>query len=103
MCIVSKNISLILSEIIGLMNEGDAPCCVVVYKFNEQAAARNLIIISKIIVVLDAAKIDVSNMISLSRLIEGGAAMFHAENKNHHIDRLGTIIKIPFVKNILRV
>lgn len=53
--------------------------------------------------VLDAAKIDVSNMISLSRLIEGGAAMFHAENKNHHIDRLGTIIKIPFVKNILRV
>lgn len=60
-------------------------------------------IINRIIVALDAAKIEVSSIISLSKLIEGGAAIFHAENRNHHIDRFGTIIRMPFVKYILRV
>ncbi len=100
---VSKNISLVFNIIIGLMNEGEAPCWVVVYRFSEYAAARNLIIINKIIVTLEVLKIDVSSMISLNKLIEGGAAIFHAENKNHHIDKLGTMIKIPLVKYILRV
>lgn len=47
--------------------------------------------------------IDEINIISLSKLIEGGAAMLAAVNKNHHIVRVGTIVKIPFVKYSLRV
>ena len=43
------------------------------------------------------------SIISLSRLIDGGAAMFAAVNKNHHIVIIGLIVMRPFVRNILRV
>jgi hypothetical protein len=42
-------------------------------------------------------------MISLKRFIEGGAAIFAAVNKNHHIDSDGKIHNIPLVKKMLRV
>jgi hypothetical protein len=55
-----------------------------------------------------SSKVDVDSeavisRISLSRLIEGGAAMFAQTIKNHHIDKIGEIAKIPLVKAILRV
>lgn len=45
----------------------------------------------------------VINIISLRRLIVGGAAMFLAVNKNHHIVKIGAITISPFVRNSLRV
>lgn len=45
----------------------------------------------------------VINIISLRRLIDGGAAMFAHENINHHMDRIGEVDKIPLVNAILRV
>lgn len=47
--------------------------------------------------------IDEISMISLIRLIEGGAAMFAAVNRNHHIVSVGRIARIPFVRYRLRV
>lgn len=87
----------------GFINEGEWPCWVVAYIFNEYAALINLMIIRTNINLLDEERIEVKRIISLIRLIDGGAAIFHAVNKNHHIDRVGTIHKIPFVKYILRV
>jgi hypothetical protein len=46
---------------------------------------------------------EVKRIISLIKLIDGGAAMFHALNKNHHIVRVGQTVISPFVKYILRV
>lgn len=43
------------------------------------------------------------SIISLIKLILGGAAMFAHENINHHIDILGMIDIIPFDRRILRV
>jgi len=45
----------------------------------------------------------VINIISLSKLIDGGAAMLTEVNINHHIVILGMNIIIPFIRNILRV
>ena len=45
----------------------------------------------------------VRSIISDSKLIDGGAAMFAAEKRNHHIVIVGKIICIPFVRNNLRV
>jgi hypothetical protein len=42
------------------------------------------------------------SMISLNRLIEGGAAMFAPINKNHSRVRLGEVIRRPLVKITLR-
>ena len=41
-------------------------------------------------------------MISPNKLILGGAAIFFAQNKNHHIERDGRNISIPFLNNKLR-
>lgn len=41
--------------------------------------------------------------ISLSRFLVGGAAIFIAQFKNHHIVIVGKIVIIPFVIKILRV
>lgn len=60
-------------------------------------------IISGIRSIRDMNEIDVISMISLSRLRDGGAAMFDAVNKNHHRDMVGRIFKYPFIKNMLRV
>jgi hypothetical protein len=43
------------------------------------------------------------SMISLIKLILGGAAIFAHENMNHHIDIFGIIDIIPFDSRILRV
>lgn len=51
----------------------------------------------------DLVRAAVIKVISLSRLIEGGAAIFAAVKRNHHIDIVGLIVISPFVKNILRV
>jgi len=45
----------------------------------------------------EEATIDVINRISPKRLIEGGAAMLHAENRNHQKVMWGNIIMIPLV------
>lgn len=42
-------------------------------------------------------------MVSLNRLIDGGAAMFLAVNINHHIVNTGINTIIPFVMYRLRV
>jgi hypothetical protein len=42
-------------------------------------------------------------MISLRRLMEGGAAIFTAVNINHHIVIVGKNLIMPFIRNILRV
>lgn len=41
-------------------------------------------------------------MISLIRLIEGGAAMLAQISKNHHRERAGKMFSIPFVRKSLR-
>lgn len=41
--------------------------------------------------------------ISLNRFKVGGAAMFAARKRNHHIDKIGAFIKIPLDKAMLRV
>jgi len=45
----------------------------------------------------------VIKVISLSKLMEGGAAIFAAVKRNHHIVIVGLIVISPLVKNILRV
>lgn len=45
----------------------------------------------------------VINIISLARLIDGGAAMLNAENKNQNIVSAGKKFSSPFVKYNLRV
>ena len=57
----------------------------------------------KIEEIVDFLKIAVNKIISLNRLIDGGAAIFQAEKINHHIDRIGNDTIIPLVKYILRV
>jgi hypothetical protein len=41
--------------------------------------------------------------ISLRRLIDGGAAILALTRRNHHIDMIGRLIKIPFVRLMFRV
>lgn len=43
------------------------------------------------------------SMISLKRLMDGGAAILAAVKINHHIDIVGPTDINPFVRNILRV
>ena len=45
----------------------------------------------------------VISIISLIKLILGGAAIFAQQNKNHHNDNTGIMVNIPFVSVILRV
>ncbi len=47
--------------------------------------------------------IPVISMISLNRLIDGGAAIFALTNRNHHIDIIGSLTKIPLVRLMFRV
>lgn len=53
--------------------------------------------------IIDLVRVVVIKMISLKRLIDGGAAMLAAVNKNHHMDIIGLIVISPLVKNMLRV
>lgn len=43
------------------------------------------------------------NKISLSRLMDGGAAIFALTKRNHHIDIMGRLTRIPLVRAMLRV
>lgn len=95
--------SLVFILIEGLVNDGTGPWLTEVYIVKEYAALIKLISIKNTILELDEDKIDVNNKISLNKLIDGGAPMFHAANKNHHIDIVGHIISNPFVRYILRV
>jgi len=52
---------------------------------------------------MDLVRVAVIRVISLNRLIDGGAAIFVAVNINHHIDIIGLIVISPLVRNILRV
>lgn len=45
----------------------------------------------------------VISKISLSRLIDGGAAILALTSKNHHIDMIGSVTRSPLVRLILRV
>lgn len=53
--------------------------------------------------IIDFVSVVVINVISLRRLIDGGAAILAAVNRNHHIVIIGLIVIRPLVKNILRV
>lgn len=53
--------------------------------------------------IVDFDIIDVISIISLRRLIDGGAAIFAAVNINHHIVIIGVMAISPLVRNILRV
>lgn len=63
----------------------------------------NLINLSGITTINDCFIMAIINIISLIKLILGGAAMFAHENMNHHIDIFGIMDIIPLVKRILRV
>lgn len=80
-----------------------APCWVVEYICKEYAAVRNLTKPISEINQNDFANVAVISIISLIKLIDGGAAMLAAVNKNHHIVIIGLIIINPLVRNILRV
>lgn len=54
--------------------------------------------IMKIVVHREIDVMAVINEISLSKLMEGGAAIFTDENINHHIDMVGRKDNIPFIK-----
>jgi hypothetical protein len=70
---------------------------------NEYAAVKNLIRAIGKIEYQDDERMEVISIISLSKLMEGGAAMFAALNRNHHIDMIGDKHISPFDRNILRV
>jgi len=53
--------------------------------------------------VLDALIIEVIKIISLSRLIDGGAAILIHENRNHHIVKTGVTDIMPLDNVSLRV
>lgn len=69
----------------------------------EYAAVINLI---SEIAMIDESEVDriaVINIISLRRLIEGGAAIFAPVNRNHHKVIVGPTHISPFVRKMLRV
>lgn len=71
--------------------------------WSEYIAVRNLSSPNKGINCADLVRVAVIRVISLSKLIDGGAAIFAAVNINHHIVMIGLIVINPLVKNILRV
>lgn len=54
-------------------------------------------------VIVDLDKIDEIRRSSPRRFIDGGAAIFTALKRNHHIVITGMITRKPLVKNRLRV
>jgi len=71
--------------------------------YRQYIAVKNLVKPRRIKADVDIFKIAEINMISLRRLIEGGAAIFLAVNRNHHIVSVGARTISPFIKNRLRV
>jgi len=64
----------------------------------EYPAVKNLIKPKKSILIKETDEIDVINIISLIKLIDGGAAMFAIANINHHIEITGEKIIQPLDK-----
>jgi hypothetical protein len=95
--------SLCLYEGDGFNIIGDWPCCVIANKCNEYAAVKNLNKANENTVDIEILIIDLISIISLSKLTDGGAAMFADRRRNHHIDMVGQIDSIPLVKYTLRV
>lgn len=71
--------------------------------WSEYIAVRNLTNANNGHIINDFDRVAVIKVISLSKLIDGGAAIFAAVNRNHHIVIIGLIVIKPLVKNILRV
>lgn len=69
----------------------------------EYATVKNLISLIGMTVIIDWLTVLVINIISLIRLILGGAAMLALQDRNHHIDDSGRIDINPFVSAILRL
>lgn len=82
---------------------GFLPWLSAVYINNEYPTVRNLINLIGIITLLDCLIVLEINIISLNRLIEGGAAILALHDINHHIDDRGTTDINPFVREILRL
>ena len=59
---------------------------------------KNLSSAKIIIDIIEVDIIDVINIISLNKFKDGGAAIFTANRRNHHMDRVGEIDSNPFVK-----
>lgn len=73
------------------------------YICSEYIAVRNLTSLSSGTINRDLLNAAVINIISLRRLIDGGAAILAAVKMNHHIVIIGLMVINPFVRNILRV
>lgn len=71
--------------------------------WREYAAVKNLIKETNKIDAKENDKIDEIKIISLRRLIDGGAAILAPVNKNHHKVIMGLIHIRPLVRNMLRV
>lgn len=95
--------SFVFRVVKGLVKFLICPCWVVVYMWREYIAVRNLTSPSNGTKYRDLDRVAVINIISLSKLIEGGAAIFAAVNINHHMVIVGLIVINPLVRNILRV
>jgi hypothetical protein len=79
------------------------PCWVFPYMFKEYVPVINLSSAKNSIKYKENDVEATISMISLNRLIDGGAAMFTAVYRNHHIVIVGRNLIMPFIKNILRV
>lgn len=101
--IIRRSISFCFKLDSGLENELMWPCWVVEYIKREYVAVKNLRAPKGIIVIIETDITEVINMISLIRLIDGGAAILEAVNINHHSEMIGVTVINPFVRNILRV
>lgn len=99
----SSSISFIFIEYVGFENVLIWPCWVVENMWREYAAVKKLTREIKINEIDDFDMIEVISIISLNKLIEGGAAILAAVNRNHHIVIIGATTINPFVRNILRV
>jgi len=74
-----------------------------VYIWREYIAVKNLTRPRSGANIIDFVNVVVISVISLNKLIDGGAAIFAAVNRNHHIVIIGLITIRPLVRNILRV
>jgi len=68
-----------------------------VYKIKEYVAAINAIIAIGTIFAMEKNMLDEISMISLAKLIDGGAAMLQAEKQNHQNVSEGNKVKNPEV------
>lgn len=83
--------------------ENTCPCCLKEYKYKEYAALKKDINEIDKIVNQDQLTKLFNNIISLIKLIEGGAAILQEHNKNHQMANLGKKFNIPLFKNKLRL